>query len=181
MATLKQVHNADGMAARYSYAAYHDDELLAIDLIGAESEVKALAATLIQHKWVKLSGTWGRKRVCGETEIDVLRTTLEDRPALYCYHVMPAPSENALMLAVYGWEEVIAPANALIGALANWTVWPTLPEWGEPLYRLGREAGLVKALDHKGLDYAFAVSTQGWDGLIDRAIKAGGLTFPEHG
>jgi hypothetical protein len=176
---LLSIYNGDGMCCRYSYAVYDGEELLALDLIGAESEVKALNATLVQRKPVTLKGTWGRKRVGREQEIDVLRTALEDRPPLYRWHVVPIPSEQDPGLVVYGWEDILPPAGALVGALANWTVWPTLPEWGEALYRLGREADLVQAVERAGVDYAFRVWTAGWDDVIDRAIRDGQLSFRE--
>lgn len=176
---LQQVINGDGMACRYSYVVYDGEELLAMDLIGAEVAVKAVAATLVQGKKVKLDGDWRQKRIPRQTQVSTIRTVLEQEPLLCRWHVVPQPSENDLAVAVYGWEEILPAADAFVGALGRWTVWPALPEWGDTLYDLGRRQDLIKQLESEGMDYAFCIFTEGWDQVIDQAVKEGLLPFPE--
>ncbi|MBN1180506.1 MAG: hypothetical protein JXD18_14955 [Anaerolineae bacterium] len=183
---LNQITNGDGMSCRYTYAVYSGNDLLAVDLIGADAAVKAVWATLIQHKKVKLDTSWRQMRVPREMEISTLRTVLEQEPLLCRWHIIPCirdvvpqPSENDLSVVVYGWEVPLPADDAFIGALGRWTVWPTLPGWAKPLYDLGRASGLVERLDSEGVDYAFAVTTTGWDAVIDRAVKEGRLLIPD--
>lgn len=175
---LKQVVNRDGMACKYTYAVYDDEDLLAIDLIGADVAVKAVHATLVQNKKVKLDGSWQQKRL-PDMNVTTVRTVLEQDPLLCRWHVIPEPTENDLSVIVYGWEDVMPATDAFINALGRWTVWPTLPVWAESLYRLGWQSQLLHRLKCEGVDYAFALAAEGWDEVIDRGVKEGTLLIPD--
>jgi len=176
---LRKVKNKDGMQARYSYAVYDGEDLVALDLIGADSAVKAIHATLRQGKPVWLDGHWGRKRMVVDFRTE--RMVLEANPPLFRWHVIPILSENHPTIPVYGWEDILPREQALVGALARWTVWPVLPEWAETLSRLGREHDLIHDIPNReGVDYAFWLSTTGWDAVIDQAVKDGLLSFPDN-
>ena len=179
---LQKIFNGDGMSCWYSYAVCDGEDLMACDLIGADVEVKAIHASLAQGKKVKLDGSWQSKRVPNGMQVGTLRTVLEQEPLLCRWHVVPQLSENDLSVVVYGWEDVLAAPDAFIGALGRWSVWPTLPVWAETLYRLGQQASprLVQRLTKsEGVDYAFVVNTEGWDAVIDRAVKEGQLLIPD--
>jgi hypothetical protein len=163
------------MQARYSYAVY-DEDLVALDLIGADSAVKAIHATLRQGKPVWLDG-WMRRKMAVDFRTE--RTVLENSPPLFRWHIVPVLSENDPTIPVYGWDNILPREQALVGALARWTVWPVLPEWAEILLRLGRENDLIRDMRGEGVDYAFWLSTQGWGEVIDQAVKDGLLPFPD--
>lgn len=178
--SLQDIRNKDGMLAQYSYIVYHRDVLVACDLIGAEVSVKALYATIVAAKEVRF-GRFGRSAAQIERSGGVLsvRTTLARNPDLFRWHVAPVLSENDITIPVYGREDHLSPTDALVGTLARWTVWPTLPEWGEGLYRLGREHELITLLKHEGaVDYAFTVASNGWGDVIDQSVQDGTLPFP---
>ena len=175
---MNKIANRDGMAAQYSYIVYSAEDLLAIDLVGADAAVKAVGATIIQRKKVQVDTTWRWLRVPKDAEISVLRTVVEPDPPLFRWHIVPHPSDHDLSVVVYGWKAILPAANAFIGALGRWTVWPTLPEWGMTLYVLGRQHDLIKKVNSEGVDYAFAISTVGWDTVIDQAVKTGRLLVP---
>ena len=179
MAELQKVKNKDGMEAWYSYAVYDardgDDILVAVDLIGADVAVKAIHATLRQRKPVWLSGYWSRLKMAVDFRTE--RTVLEADPPLFRWHVVPVISENDDRIPVYGWNDVLPRKDALVGALSRWTVFPVLPEWSETLFRLGIANDLIRGMvGREGVDYAFWLSTTGWDPVIDQAVK--GSPFP---
>lgn len=182
MPELKKVVNGDGMTAAYSYAVSHKGDLMALDLIGSDVEVKAIHATLVQRKAVKIGNiSWRGLTIPSGMEVRTVRTVLQPDPLLCRWHVVPQPKEDDLSVPVYGWDEVLPAADAFIGALGRWTIWPTLPIWAESLYQLGQEArpALVTRLaDSEGVDYAFSLDTAGWDEIIDRAVKEGQLPLP---
>jgi len=174
---LQKVKNKDGMQCRYSYAVYDGEDLVALDLIGADSAVKAIHATLRQGKPVWLDG-WMRRKMAVDFRTE--RTVLEANPPLFRWHIVPVLSENDPAIPVYGWEDILPREEALVGALSRWTVWPVLPEWSEVLFRLGREHDLIRDMrGREGVDYALWVSTTGWDAVIDQAVKDGLLPLPD--
>lgn len=172
---LYPISNADGMTAYSSYVVWtaNDGELVACDLIGAETAVKAIAASLYQGKKVDVVVHYSRAlRPWGDFK--VVRTVLTTKPNLYRWHIVPVVSPDAPAVPVYGWEAVCPASEAVAGALARHTIWPVLPEWASVLHELGWD-GCLSTLHCAGVDYALLVSKDGWDRIIEFGIRQGRL------
>jgi hypothetical protein len=170
------ISNKDGMRALASYVVYDTSEgIVAMDVVGAETAVKAIVASLHLGRDVTVDIGWPQ-RLCVATRFRVIRSILA--AGLYRYHVVPTFSPDAQRIPVYGWNAVRSEQDALVGALARWTVYPVLPEWAEALFQLGVELGLVRWMWKAGaVDYAFWVESQGWEEAINRGISEGKLVI----
>lgn len=167
---LHPVRNSDGVEAFFSYVVCDGEALYALDIVGAESSVKAIYASIVQGHPVWLFG-W-RQRRC-RIRVRAKKFVLASPPPLLRWHVIPVMSPHDPFAIVYGWGR---PEDALARALNRWTVFPLLP--AEPLYSLAEEYGLIRFLDYsEGVDYAFSISlsVQEWSEAIDHGIKDGRL------
>lgn len=174
-----RVHNRDGMDARCSYVVYSSsNELVAIDLVGAETQVKAIAASLASGNLVWIEGAYSPFKYTGR--VAFLREVLRESPPLLRWHAVPALSENDPLIPVFGWDSVLPKTDAFVGAVARWTIWPVLPEWGEPLLVSAARSGFIRPLQYFNMDYAFLIdTTKEWDELINGLLRQGIIRPPE--
>ena len=168
--SLHRTRNSDGMACFTSYlVSTYDHEIVAMDLIGAEVEVKAVWASIVSGRRVTFDGY--RRLSAPLYPVVTVRERLDgSTPPLVRWHIVPQVGEDEI--AVYGWEE-ISFSDALFGVLSRYSIWPVLPEWSHALTVLGEEHGLIRPLYRTGCDYAYRVSLQGWDKALEDGLRQG--------
>jgi hypothetical protein len=171
---LMTFRNPDGMECFASYLVRtYDNEILAVDLIGAETAVKAVWASLMARRHIN----YGYQRLVLQANRSwmTVREKLDNNgPGLVRWHVMPRIDDDSVV--VFGWNNVIPFPQALYGVLSRHSVWPVLPEWSEALFALGHEHNLIRPLHADGCDYAYLVNLSGWDNALDEGVKNGLIT-----
>lgn len=172
MTILQTLKNPQGMAAQCSYVVYDDNTLYALDLIGPESAVKALAASIYEKNRRLL---WGHRAYLADPGlVGTGKETLCQRPHLYRWHFSVRPSPNEPLVLVYGFGRQ-TPEQALLAALQQHTPWPARPDW-ELLYQAGLETDLVLPLKTAGsVVFAFHLVSAGWEKVLDTLAKSGEL------
>ncbi|MCP4643656.1 MAG: hypothetical protein GY851_24630 [bacterium] len=178
MLTIK---NRKGMAVGITSAAVTPDERIAfLSIVGAQTAVKALWASVLNRRAaLHISGR--SNSYYGDDNVEYV--TLKQSPAPGVHHwVMfpePGPSAPYLLLVPLGMSR----EEQLVKLLNQHTLWPVKDEWGSVLWEQGITAGdddvcLIRELEvHGNLDWAYAVSTIGWDDVIDQAARQGSLFF----
>lgn len=165
---LSLIRNQDGMECYSSYIVRtFDAELCAMDLIGPETAVKAIWASVMMKKPI-----WR-----GYTKIlpsPFTLTTIRERAGLVRWHIVPQIEEEVAI--IYGWEQNISFGEALYGVLSRYSIWPVIREWQSALVSLGQEHNLIRPLWADGCDYAYRVELTGWDNALNDGIARGLLT-----
>lgn len=177
---LYEISNSDQMTAHFSYAVWTREKLVACDIIGAETALKAIYASLCQGKKVNIIiqyartlEPWGNFRV--------VKTVLTVNPNLYRWHLLPVISSTDT-IPVYGWNAICPAAQAVANVLDRYTIWPVLPEWAEDLFKMGQASlpvwNAVTDLESVGVDYAFLVRADRWETIIADGVREGRLKLP---
>lgn len=165
---LYTVKNTDGMTCFSSYMLFtYDNELIGMDLVGAETSVKAVWASIMSRKQITLGYrrlsapifpvTTVREKLCGNS-LPLLR-----------WHIVPLQQEGQIV--IYGWNALMTLDQALYGALSRYSVWPVLPEWFPVLTELGQEHNLLRPIRYMGCDYAYIVDLTDWSAVFNEAIS----------
>jgi len=81
------------------------------------------------------------------------------------FYVLSLKSENFMPLFIQRLDMAI--------------VWPVLPEWGNYMYEMGEEQGLIKPLSMEGPGYESGVcitkNTESWQAIIEAGFAGGHL------
>lgn len=178
MATpLWSIKNHQGMQAHSSYAVYSRDTLYALDLIGAEIAVKALAASIYERNRRLLLG--GGAYATDAALVCTQKETLYQNPHSYRWHFSVRATPTDPLLLVYGFGRQ-TPAEALLAVLQQQTPWPARPVWGEPLYQAGQQHELISPLQYHGsVTFAYHVTVAGWDTVLSDLARHGTLSLEE--
>ncbi len=176
---MLEIENRKGMMVGATAVVVTPDKRIAfLSIIGAQTAVKAIWASVLNRRAVlHVSGC--RDYYYGDGDVEYV--TLKQSPAPGVHHwVMypePGPSAPFLLLIPLGMSK----EEQLVELLNQHTLWPVKDEWGEMLWEKGIIAGddgtcLIQELEvHGNLDWAYAVSTIGWDDVIDREARSGNL------
>ncbi len=178
MLTIK---NRKGMSVGVTSAAVTPDKRIAfLSIVGAQTAVKAIWASVLNRRaLLHISGRGNY--YYGDTDVEYV--TLKQSPAPGVHHWViypePGPSAPYLLLVPLGMSK----EEQLVNLLNQHTLWPVKDEWASTLWEQGIIAGdddvcLIRQLKvHGNLDWAYAVSTIGWDDVIDREARNGSLSF----
>ena len=191
---LYKIQNHKGIQGQCSYAIWGGDNsrtmLYAFDAIGGESVVKAVFASVF--------GRSGRLELKvkrykpGQVYIDDAlggyrchKEVLVQQPTLYRWHVYPEPHPDDPYLIFFDFQgDAERPVhqsaeNACYQVLEQHTIWPARQVWAATLFRRGREAGLIRPLNHTdNLAYAYVLARTGWDEILDQAVTCNNLPLP---
>ncbi len=176
---LFKVMNHKGITAMASYAIYDKEcqELYAFDVIGGETTVKAVFATVKGQSGRLSIQPEGQRyallvHTVNELCYKVDKQTLARDPALFRWQFRVEPTPNDPYLLLYGFAgNAGAPAGQLlIELLRQYTAWPVLPCWWPQLFGLGERAGLISPLAHTdNVAFAWKVQVGGWDAVLGEA------------
>ncbi len=172
MSILQTLKNPQGMAAQCSYLVYDQDTLYALDLIGTESAVKALAASIYEKNRRLL---WGHRAYSPDPRlVCTQKETLCYSPNIYRWHFTVRPTPADPLVLVYGFGRQ-TPEQACLAALQQYTPWPARPDW-ELLYYAGLDQELIVQLETAGsATFAYQVVIAGWEKVLDTLARTGEL------
>jgi len=176
---MLEIKNRKGMMVGATAVVVTPDKKIAfLSIIGAQTAVKAIWASVLNRRTLlHISGC--RDYYYGNGDVEYV--TLKQSPAPGVHHwVMypePGPSAPFLLFIPLGMRK----EEQLVELLNQHTLWPVKDEWGSTLWEKGIVADddgvcLIQELTvHGNLDWAYAVSTIGWDDVIDREARSGNL------
>ena len=198
---LGKVVNHKGVAADCSYAVWaaqgHERLIYAFDAIGPETAVKAVFATMVGNA-TKLE-VLTQKRTPGLVFKDSAvsygchKETLLQHPALFRWHFFPQITPDDPYVVCYAFrreeQEPLTPGtewyeDAPLQAhfhqvLEQHTIWPCRRAWAGALLQHGYAHRRVVPLKHTAnLHYAYLISVNGWDAVLQEALDKGALAFP---
>ena len=185
---MQAIKNNQGMMCQLTGIAYGPDGnefynriVYALDIVGANTAVKAIWASLCSGSPMKTFGiSANHYRFSGDKEAKYRTFSSQPLPRITHYHIVPGPRPDAdyfIITALTAESREIA----LYDVLRLYTPHPVLPGWGKTLFELGLSInyGLISELEVVGTDWAYRIEAIGWDALIDEAAKECSITVPE--
>jgi hypothetical protein len=173
------IQNNKGMACQLIAIAYDTGErynrkqIYALDIAGAITAVKAIWATTCTGGPMKTFGiNENYNQFRGDKEAGYRSFVSQPLPGVTHYHIVPEPRPESEYFVLTSLTSE-SRERGLYDLLRLYTPHPVLPGWREPLFELGmsRDYGLITSLKTAGMEWAYEVSSTGWDTLIDNAIK----------
>lgn len=177
-----RIKNNKGMMAQVGAAATTEEHRIAfLSIVGAQTAVKAIWASVVSRRSPLRIGH-DYRAVYGDRDVEYLVLKQGLAPGLHHWVMYPEPNPAAPYLLLVPLNGTSAEQQ-LVRLLNQHSLWPVRAEWEKILWDEGRQARLVQKLEVQGdrLPWAYAVSTIGWDDVIDEAAKAGSLTFSNGG
>lgn len=176
---MPYVKNKQDMAAHLlGWAALkHRDywepwRLLALDIAGANTEIKAIVGTVRRGSPLYL----GDARKWVHTDKEVAYKKWEGLAAPRIEHAFFLPDPGPESVEYVACSKFFPSEDQFIKYLDVHSVYVVLPQWKHTLFEAGQKERLIQALECGGsIEWAFAIQTSGWDELIDRLVKAGEL------
>lgn len=189
-----KIRNNKGMAATVTAAALTDSDTIAfLSIVGAQTAVKAIWASVVGRQAHLMIGQRGHKSYVGDSEMEYVTIKLSPASGVHHWVIYPDPQPDDLFVLLLPLNDGRSKGQLLVELLNQHTLWPARPEWAEELWKRGRDLREANVVDdfpkkdvprlvHKlkvygSLEWAYAVSTVGWDDVIDRAVKDGTLPF----
>lgn len=184
---LASISNAKSMSCQVIGIAYGPDvngedtwtrrTIYALDIAGAQSNVKAIWATLHSGGPMKVTGTRDSYKVYRGHKGKGRYCTFQSQPLPKIVHYLmmvdPKPENDYHIIT-----SATSPTKerGLYDVLRLFTPLPVLEEWAEKLLELGRSAHLVGDLTTEGsIEWACRIEAIGWDEVIDKAARKGDI------
>ena len=176
------IKNDKDMAAQLIAAAYldnvgyHDDiPLHVVAVAGASTAVKAICATCLRGGPLKIPEIMNWKTFRMDKERVHLTLTSQPLPQVAHCLILPEPSQAADYEVI---TSLTSPSReqGLLDVLRLYTPLPVLDAWGETLFQLGTQAGVIEPLKTFNMDWAYRIDKQ-WDEIIDQAARQERIAF----
>ena len=183
---MVKIKNRKGMEVGATSVVVTSDKKIAfVSIVGAQTAVKAIWASVLNRRTL-LHVSGSRDYYYGDDDVEYV--TLKQSPAPGVHHwVMypePGPSAPFLLLIPLGMSK----EEQLVKMLNQHTLWPVKDEWAKVLWEQGTTTVidgddtegtcLIRKLKvHGNLEWAYAVSTIGWDDVIGQEACNGNLSF----
>jgi hypothetical protein len=186
-----RIKNRKGMEAVLTAAVtttHEPNTIVFASFIGAQTAVKAIWASILNRRSILQVG---HKSYCtGDPNVEYLTLKQSPAPGVHHWVMLPEPGPDALFLLMIPLQGM-TEQEQLVKLLNHHTLWPVKDEWASVLWERGAEKQylddgdmpdtcLIRELKvHGNLEWAYAVSTIGWDDVIDQAAKDGVFTFED--
>ncbi len=184
---LASISNAKSMRTQLVGIAYGPDisgedawtrrTIYALDIAGAQSNVKAIWATLHSGGPMKVIGTYDSYKVYRGHKGKGRYRTFQSQPLPKIVHYLmvvdPKPENDYHIIT-----SATSPSKerGLYDVLRLYTPLPVLEEWAEKLLELGSRELLIGGLATEGsIEWAYRFNAHGWDEVIDEAARKGDI------
>ena len=181
-----KIRNKDGMSVyAHAMAVTPNNTIAFLSIVGALTAVKAIWASVISRKTPLYVDAYRKQRKYkGDGDVDyvVFKQSLEQ--GLHHWVLFPDPDTAPFLLLLP--SNGASPQELLVQGLNQHTLWPVKEEWADPLWEathgvsVPKEQRLIRKLAVSGnLEWAYLVSPDGWDDVIDRLAQDGALRFDD--